>query len=63
MFAAAGGGGGGGDPPAVTLTLSNVDVLSALVLWLVTASPMLAVAAIDTVVVPTEIHVFPSAER
>ena len=55
-------GGPGGVDPAVTDTLSNVDVFSTDVLWLVTSSPMTALDASDAVVLPTVRQVDPSAE-
>jgi hypothetical protein len=42
--------------------LSKVAVVSAEVVWLVTANPAFAVAAIATVTLPTGVHVVPSAE-
>ena len=56
------GAAGGVVVPAVTVTLSNVDVLSVLTSWLVTARPMLADAGIDVVVLPSVVHVVPLAE-
>src|SRR4051794_3126209 len=62
-----GGGGGGGGVvvvvlPAVTLTLSNVDVSSCDVSWLVTIRPASALAVIDVEVLPTPVHVVPSLD-
>src|SRR2546421_4559932 len=54
---------GAGPPePAVTETLSNVDVLSCVVSWLVTARPASTLAAIVTLVEPTWIHDVPSLD-
>ena len=54
----------GAEPPpvAVTATESNVAVLSCPVLWLVTASPTLAVDPSATLMLPTVVHVEPSAD-
>src|SRR5262245_61013030 len=49
-------------PDATTVTLSNVLVFSTVVSWLVTAIPMLTFAASPTLVVPTGVHVTPSAD-
>ena len=54
--------GGGGEVTAPTATLSNVDVFSWLVSWLVTASPTNTVVAMLTVMLPTEDQVVPSPE-
>jgi hypothetical protein len=54
-----GGVGGGGVLPAVSETLSNVDVFSAPVLWLLTISPRFAPAFIDVLVLPTVDQVEP----
>src|SRR5438093_4142235 len=62
LVADGGGGGGGGAPAVVTVTLSNVDVLSVDVSWLVTARPMFALAPIDVGVLPTVVHVEPFAD-
>jgi len=47
----------------VTLTLSNVDVLSVVVSWLVTASPTSTLAPIVTPVDPIWVHDVPLSER
>ena len=54
----------GAVPPleAVTATESNVAVLSCPVLWLVTTRPTLAVVPSVTLVLPTVVHVEPSAD-
>src|SRR5580765_6028193 len=54
----------GAEPPlvVVTATESNVDVFSCDVLWLVTASPTLAPDPSEALVLPTVVHVEPSAE-
>src|SRR5580765_3512701 len=54
----------GAEPPlvVVTATESNVDVFSCDVLWLVTASPTLAPDPSEALVLPTVVHVKPSAE-
>src|SRR5215831_14997430 len=52
---------GAGPPDVVlTLTLSNVDVLSCVVSWLVTARPTRAFAPIVTLVDPICVHDVPS---
>ncbi len=45
-----------------TLTWSNVEVLSVLVLWLLTARPMSTVLPIAIVADPTCVQVTPSGE-
>ena len=57
-----GAAGGDGGAAVVTATLSNVDVFSWVVSWLVTISPISAVDDIVTLVVPTAVHVVPSGE-
>src|SRR5215831_6086023 len=52
----------GADAASVTLTLSNVDVFSALVSWLVTASPTSTGPVAASVVLPTEAHDDPSVD-
>src|SRR6267378_4211213 len=53
--------GGGPALPPITATLSKVAALSALVVWLVTASPMFALPIV-VLVAPTCVHVEPSAD-
>ena len=50
------------DPDDVTVTESNVDVLSVDVSWLLTTRPALIADGNEIVVEPTGFHVLPSAE-
>ena len=55
-------GGVGGVASDETATLSNVDAFRTVASWLVTTRPMTAFDPIESVVLPTIRHVFPSAE-
>src|SRR4051812_47290780 len=55
--------GGGPLVPAATDTLSNVDVLSFAVSWLVTARPASAFEVIVTDAEPIWVHVAPSSDN
>ena len=46
----------------LTVTLSNVEVFNAAVLWDVTANPACTLPAMVTLIVPTCVQVVPSAE-
>src|SRR5262249_43961213 len=61
MLVAAGGGGGGCEP-LVTVTLSNVDLFSVLAATLQTTRPATALVPMLSVVLPTVVHVLPSAD-
>src|SRR5436190_216310 len=56
------GSGGGGAPPSATDTLSNTDVLSLVLSWLVTASPPSVWNGNDTWMLPIAVHVKPSGD-
>src|SRR5271166_1458248 len=56
-------GDGSGELPAVTLTLSKVDVLRALALWAQLNMPMVTGSVIEMLVIPTWVQVVPSAEE